>query len=175
MKRTIPRCAYCRHELQGQGMEHEGYTYCSRSCRELGIDRINRSKKTRPWGWGWLSLVLSLGSLMGMNATDTWAQQHHHEYHKDFYQHWKVPTNPSESCCNARITHPNGAETGDCMPVKAEIRKGDWWAYEPITRQWLKIPDERIVWYENPNIFEAHLCFTPQKGVICFKPPDTGG
>lgn len=175
IKTRIIRCGYCRHEVKGVGMQHDGVTYCSRSCRELGIARRSKAFDVVQTPW-YLVLAVLLGAAMLVWATSprkSWAQSHH-QYHQDFYQHWKVPGKPNESCCNARIVHPNGHETGDCMPVKAEVRKGDWWAYEPITRQWLRIPDHTIVRYPNPNLFEAHLCFTPQKGVICFKPPDTG-
>lgn len=173
LKLTIRRCARCRYPVQGDGYHSEGKLFCSKSCCEIFIlDQINRGHGQ--FRCSWLALVISLGVLMGMMATDLRAQ-HHSPYHKDFYQHWRVPTNPSESCCNARITHQNGAETGDCEPTQAKIIKGDWWAWVRQKNEWVKIPDERIVRYPNPNIFEAHICWTFQRGVICFKAPDTGG
>lgn len=177
IKTRIIRCGYCRHEVKGVGMQHDGVTYCSRSCRELGIARRSKAFDVvySPW---YVVLAIIIGALMLVWATSprkSWAQQHHHNYHQDFYQHWKVPGKPNESCCNARIEYPNGAQTGDCEPTRAEVRKGDWYVWVRQKGEWLKVPDEKIVRYPNPNIFESHLCWTPQKGIICFKPADLGG
>ena len=42
-------------------------------------------------------------------------------------------------------------------------------------KQWEKVDDTQIVRYPNPSIFDAHVCWTRSRGIICFKPPDTGG
>ncbi len=54
---------------------------------------------------------------------------HHHEFHQDFYRHWKQP-GTGVSCCDARVTR-DGQEVGDCEPTRAEIRAGAWWAWVP--------------------------------------------
>jgi hypothetical protein len=103
------------------------------------------------------------------------AQDHHHPLHKDFYQHWRDPANPSLSCCNARVEGPDGMEVGDCEPTQAEVRNGQWFAWVRQKREWLAIPDSKVLRERNPNGQDAHLCWTPLRGVICFVGPDTGG
>jgi hypothetical protein len=100
--------------------------------------------------------------------------EHHHPFHKDFYSKWKVPGNPNASCCNARIEQ-DGKETGDCEPARAEVRDGNWYVWIRQVKQWERVYDTQIVRYPNPNIFDAHVCWTQSRGIICFKPPDTGG
>jgi hypothetical protein len=100
--------------------------------------------------------------------------EHHHSFHKDFYSKWKEPGNPDASCCNARIEQ-DGKETGDCEPAKAEVRNGSWYVWIKQVKQWEMVYDTQIVRYPNPNIFDAHVCWTQSRGIICFKPPDTGG
>lgn len=179
IKTRILRCAYCYEAVKSE-YHHDGAVYCSRSCRELGIDKLRRALMKKegvfysPWYLVVGVLLLAFMLVLATSPRKGWAQQHHHQYHQDFYQHWKVPGKPNESCCNARI-EKDGHETGDCEPTKAEIRNGDWWAWVRQKNEWVRIPDEKIVRYPNPNIFEAHHCWTPQKGTICFKPPDTGG
>lgn len=101
--------------------------------------------------------------------------QDHHPLHRDFYRHWKAPDNPTASCCDARMAGPFGGEIGDCEPTQARVVDGRWQAWVRQTGVWIAVPDEKIIREPNPNIFDAHLCWTPQRGVICFKPPDTGG
>ncbi len=101
------------------------------------------------------------------------AQDHHHPLHKDFYQHWRDPANPSISCCNARV-EKDGVEVGDCEPTRAEVRNGQWWAWVRQTREWIAIPESKVLRERNPNGQDAHLCWTPLRGVICFVPADTG-
>lgn len=100
--------------------------------------------------------------------------QDHHPLHRDFYRHWMAPDNPATSCCNARIT-TNGVETGDCEPTEGRIRDGQWQAWIRQTGRWVVVPDVKIIRQPNPNIFDAHVCWTLDRGIICFKPPDTGG
>jgi len=98
----------------------------------------------------------------------------HAQFHRDFYRFWREPGNPNASCCNARI-EADGRESGDCEPTKARVRDGHWEAWVRQIGRWQKIPDEKIIKQPNPNIFDAHLCWTPWRGTICFVPPDTGG
>jgi len=100
--------------------------------------------------------------------------EHHHPFHKNFYSKWKEPGNPNASCCNARIEQ-DGKETGDCEPAKAEVRNGSWYVWIRQVKKWERVYDTQIVRDPNPNIFDAHVCWTQPRGIICFKPPDTGG
>lgn len=110
--------------------------------------------------------VLSIGAAVG---------QDHHPLHRDFYRHWMQPgVHPPLSCCNARV-EVNGIESGDCEPTRGRIRNGQWQAWIRQTGRWLPVPDEKIVREPNPNIFDAHVCWTAERGIICFKPEDTGG
>ena len=90
-----------------------------------------------------------------------------------YYQHWKQPGTDT-SCCNARESVPGGQEVGDCEPAVAELRQGEWYAWERHSQKWLKVPDAKIVRERNPSHEEGHLCWTPWAGIICFVPPDAG-
>lgn len=100
--------------------------------------------------------------------------QDHHPHHKDFYRLWLQP-GTNISCCNARV-EVNGVETGDCEPVKAEVRGGNWWAWLRQESRWLEIPDSRIIRERNPEVGgqQGHLCYSFGR-VLCFVPPDAGG
>ena len=101
--------------------------------------------------------------------------QDHHPAHRDFYRHFMQPgVSPPLSCCDARI-EKDGIETGDCEPTRAEIRGGAWWAWLRQETRWLPIPDAKLIRERNPSGQDAHLCWTPARGVLCFLPPDTGG
>ena len=119
------------------------------------------------------ALAMMVLGLVLLLAAQAFGQDHHHPFHSDFYRHWKNPVNGA-SCCNARI-EVNGHEVGDCEPTKAEIRKGAWWVWIRQTGQWQEVPDVRVLRERNPNTFDAHLCWTPATGIMCFVPPDTGG
>ena len=99
--------------------------------------------------------------------------QDHHPLHRDFYRQWLQP-GTNKSCCNARVM-AWGQEIGDCEPTQAEVRAGQWYAWLRQEGRWLPIPDHRILRERNPNIFDGHLCWRPEEGVICFVPPNTGG
>lgn len=100
--------------------------------------------------------------------------QDHHPLHKDFYRLWLQP-GTQVSCCNARV-ELNGVETGDCEPVKAEVRAGNWWAWLRQESRWIEVPDSRIIRERNPEIGgqQGHLCYSYGR-VLCFVPPDSGG
>lgn len=108
----------------------------------------------------------------GLQAPSPGADQHH-DFHRDFYRYWLQP-GTNKSCCNARVT-AFGHVIGDCEPTQAEIRNGAWFAWNRIEGRWLRIPENRILRERNPSGQDAHLCWTPEQGVICFVPPDTGG
>ena len=124
---------------------------------------------------------LALALALMLAAVEAFAQapsplgqgDHHHPLH-DFYRTWQRPDGLG-SCCNARIVHPNGGETGDCEPARAEVRAGQWWVWVRQIGRWLPVPDEKFIRERNPTVFDAHLCFTPANGIMCFSPPDTGG
>jgi hypothetical protein len=123
------------------------------------------------WAILLLCLVAAIAVKRIANAQD---HQHHHPLHMDFYQHWRDPANPSLSCCNARV-EKDGMEVGDCEPSKAEVRNGAWYVWIRQTREWLQVPDSKVLREKNPNTFDAHVCWTQLRGIICFVPPDTGG
>lgn len=117
--------------------------------------------------------ILALYTLFALSVYPALGQDHH-PLHKDFYHHWRAPDNPNTSCCNARI-ETDGREVGDCEPTQARIVGGNWQAWVRQWGVWLPIPDAKILREKNPNIFDGHLCWTPDRGVICFVPPNTGG
>ena len=119
------------------------------------------------------AFFIGLFILMAIAFQPAKAQDGHMRWHQ-YYQHWKQP-GTEVGCCNARI-NAMGAEVGDCEPTRAELRKGDWYAWERFGSQWIKIPDDRIVRERNPSGEEGHLCFNKYtKQILCFVPPDTGG
>lgn len=115
-----------------------------------------------------LALLIAIGGARAQDAP------HHHPLHQDFYRHWMRPDGLG-SCCNARMALPSGGEIGDCEPTYAEVRAGQWWAWVRQTSEWLMVPDSRIIHVRNPTGQDAHLCWTPAAGIMCFNPPDTGG
>jgi len=123
--------------------------------------------------------MLFLGFAVGRasaQAPSPLGQGDHHPHHADFYRHWMQPgVWPPKSCCNARIRHLNGGETGDCEPTRAEVRGGNWWVWVAQLGSWLPVPDSKIIRVRNPSGQDAHLCWTPTSGILCFSPPDTGG
>jgi hypothetical protein len=124
--------------------------------------------------WAALMLAMIALGLVALGYGIAKAQSpHHHPLHRDFYRNWLQP-GTNKSCCNARVM-AWGQEIGDCEPTQAEVRNGDWYAWNRLTGSWLRIPDSRILREPNPNIFDAHLCWTKESGVICFVPPATGG
>ena len=117
--------------------------------------------------------VISILFLYGSDLRGQ-TQEHHHPLHKDFYQQWKQP-GTNASCCNARIVDATGQEIGDCEPSQARIREGNWEVWIRQIKKWVPVAPEKILRERNPNIFDAHVCWTPERGIICFVPPDTGG
>lgn len=122
----------------------------------------------------WPILTCALITALAGFAIKAPRAQDHHPLHKDFYHHWRAPDNPGTSCCNARI-EKDGRETGDCEPTEGRVRNGHWQAWIRQIGGWLPVPDAKIIREPNPNIFDAHVCWTFERGIICFKPPDMGG
>jgi hypothetical protein len=120
--------------------------------------------------------VLIVGTAIAAMLKPAKAQSGHERWHP-YYMHWNQP-GTTVSCCQARVVHPWG-ETGDCEPTRAELRNGDWYAWERHLARWIRIPDDRIVRERNPSGEEAHLCWLPSEkpdgNILCFVPPDTGG
>ena len=154
IKKRIIRCAYCRHEVHGTGMPHNGILYCSRSCRELGIDRLMRNLAGvySPW----LVVLAILAMLLSMAITDK-AEAH------DPYTGWTIP-GQSKSCCNMK----------DCKATPAKYDRGNWWAFFASRKIWVQVPDDRIVRYKTDDT-DAHLCISEHDGeIFCFRPPVQG-
>lgn len=181
------KCHWCTGTLHGlPRINHVPGTdryYCTQSCRDEG--EKDHAKRVPPLQSRWyLAVAGMLAVLMIAFASTPRARaqdeaehkptDHHHPFHKDFYAKWKEPGNPNASCCNARIEQ-DGHETGDCEPSKAEVRNGDWYVWIKQVKKWERVDDNQIVRDPNPNIFDAHVCWTQSRGIICFKPPDTGG
>lgn len=124
-------------------------------------------------------VAFNIAALIFMWAVIACAQQPHHPLHEDFYRHWMTPDNPNASCCDARVT-VDGVEKGDCEPTKAKMVKDAegvprWFAYIRQLNAYVPVPDAKILRERNPNVFDAHVCWTPDRGIICFVPEDTGG
>lgn len=123
-------------------------------------------------------IVLAFGAVLQVFLPLKARAQDHHPNHADFYKKWMRPDGSGLSCCDARMER-GGVETGDCEPTKAELRRGGdgvvrWHAWLRQESRWLEIPDNKLVRERNPNIFDAHLCWS--WGIIhCFSPPSTGG
>lgn len=122
-------------------------------------------------------LLISLGMVLAylfLGAGVARAQDHH-PLHRDFYQHWKQPGSEL-SCCNARI-EVDGVERGDCEPTDAKLIAGRWYARLPHAGAYIEVPDTKILREHNPTQggVDAHLCYTPASGVLCFVPPFGGG
>lgn len=111
---------------------------------------------------------------MGLSACPVAAPaQNHHPLHHDFYRHWIDPVTGG-SCCNARV-EINGTETGDCEPTNAKIVAGQWFVWVRQLNAYIPVPDIRVIRERNPTGQDAHICWQPNRGVICFVPEDTGG
>jgi hypothetical protein len=118
-----------------------------------------------------ITLAMVMAALL--IASSVKGQSGHERWHQ-YYRGWKMP-GTNISCCHARVDQ-GGVEVGDCEPTRAELRNGDWYAWERFSGQWIHIPDKHIVRERNPSGEEGHLCFNQYtKQIMCFVPPDTGG
>lgn len=158
--KRLQRCGYCRHEVQGVGMPHEGVLYCSRSCRELGISA--RSKKAR--GWGWLSVLIFFIAGLTFTPRPAWAQNPGHAEHHDTYKDW-VQSNGFSSCCNG--DDPKTGVKGDCRPALAYQDPDDELWRVLIRGEWIEVPPAAIRDYHTPD-GNSHVCETVRNGIMCF-------
>lgn len=159
------------------------YSHCS--CfrtRCLGGTRLPwASRRRTQWHLGFaMALVVSVIALCFTPKTEA-EELGHLLYHDSDYRHWNQP-GTNISCCSDH----------DCAPVKAELRKGKWFALRqtewfdvpdekgpgewlPLRQsQWIEVPDGKIIHERNPTVEGGHLCYSNGK-VICFVPPNTGG
>lgn len=92
------------------------------------------------------------------------------EAHKSFYWYLTrpdIPAAPRGSCCS----------DGDCYATPARIQDGRWWALRREDRQWIEIPEYRVV--TRPDELarrpdhQATLCAVPTF-IYCFVPPEGG-
>jgi hypothetical protein len=100
-----------------------------------------------------------------------------HAEHHDVYKTWcqpgrEKPCLPYQSCCNERKEDGSG----DCYPTDAEFIDGHWSARLWRSKEWIIIPDEKIIKEINPDTTgsRAHLCEVYGQ-VLCFVPPFGGG
>jgi len=85
----------------------------------------------------------------------------------DQYTDWKMPDNPSVSCCNQRVEHADGHVTGDCRPVTASpIGNGAWKV--TVDGHDVIVPPEKVMKMPSPD-GRSHWCGV---GVVtyCFVP-----
>jgi hypothetical protein len=109
-------------------------------------------------------------------AHRAYAQDHtqgHMRYHAQ-YMFWKQPGSEA-SCCNARVTYPNGTYTGDCFPTPFRLIGGHWQALKAPEDggEWVDVPDAKIIREHNPDPsgVTGHLCWSQYAGVLCAVPP----
>lgn len=91
------------------------------------------------------------------------AQEHHHPpedagIHEKFYKTWMRPDHPTLSCCDLK----------DCYPSEAKFERGNWYAKQRETGQWVKIPPEKIEHNRDAPDARAHVCMSPYGDVFCF-------
>ena len=113
---------------------------------------------------GWLRWIVLWLSLIGLGLIllgyGIAKAQHNHTQHHDWYRSLQTPQ--GYSCCNGTV---DGKE-GDCRPVRAEARDGEWWAY--FGGRWQPVPPSRILPDRLNRVpLYAHIC--EQDGYVrCF-------
>jgi hypothetical protein len=86
-----------------------------------------------------------------------------HAQHHDWYRSLTKP-GTATSCCNAM--RPDGE--GDCRPVRAVLREGEWFALIP-GEGWLPVPRDVILPDDmNREPLEAHACRSKAGTWHCF-------
>lgn len=76
----------------------------------------------------------------------------------DIYHEWKVPANPSVSCCNDK----------DCRPTRAYLdNDGFWQAWNG--EKWLRVPEGALLPTDHAKDGRSHLCSWGDH-VYCFTP-----
>lgn len=96
-------------------------------------------------------------------AYEAHGQEHHHppqdaQIHEKFYSTWMMPDHPSSSCCNKE----------DCYPTEARFKRGQWWARQRETGQWMRIPPEKVERDRDSPDARAHVCASKAGYVYCF-------
>jgi hypothetical protein len=92
--------------------------------------------------------------------------QEHAQLHDTFYQNLIRPDIPGArpgSCCGNM----------DCYPTRAEFKQGQWWALRREDKQWIPVPNERVIKNEVSPDGRAHLCATLYF-TYCFIPEPSG-
>jgi hypothetical protein len=90
----------------------------------------------------------------------------HAQLHDQFYHSLIRPDVPNAapgSCCGGM----------DCYPTQAEYRGGQWWALRREDKEWIPVPNERVIRDEISPDGRAHLCATVTF-VYCFIPAPSG-
>ena len=97
----------------------------------------------------------------------------HMELH-EYYRILRVPSIPDSvpgSCCNMRVTLPDGTVVGDCRPVRAWLDdSGVWHAIDDGEE--IIIPDSSIIRDDQPPAPDgnSHLCKSISGTIYCFTP-----
>ncbi len=162
-----------RNIFRGKDSSHE---YCSEKCLVRGLDRELRYKATLAGKINspWYLVLAALFTIFVLGFTiHPKARAQGHQHH-DFYQHWKIP-GTEKSCCNARFDQ-HGVERGDCEVATFELRNGEWYAYVPMLKKVIPIPDAKIIREKNPDPTgrDGHTCTSRQTGELLCAVPPTG-
>ena len=92
----------------------------------------------------------------------------------EYYRILRVPSIPDSvpgSCCNMRVTLPDGTVVGDCRPVRAWLDdSGVWHAIDDGEE--IIIPDSSIIRDDQPPAPDgnSHLCKSISGTIYCFTP-----
>ena len=79
----------------------------------------------------------------------------------DPYSEWRVPNNPSVSCCHGNDCRPTRAYFGD---------DGLWWAHDG--RAYVPVPPERLLPKDLAKDGRSHIC-EKAGWIYCFSPGET--
>ena len=100
-------------------------------------------------------IVVLIAAALAFVAVRASAQHHHPPQdvaiHERFYRTWKMPDNPSVSCCDNR----------DCYPTEAKIIDGTWFARRREDGVWLRVPPEKVEQNRDNPDGRNHLCAPP--------------
>ena len=99
-----------------------------------------------------------------LTVVPAFAQHSHEGAAGRFYETWRKPDNPSQSCCSHM----------DCYATEARFRDGEWYALRREDGKWLHVPQEKIETERNNPDGRNHLCAHPpitgSNVPLCFIP-----
>ena len=117
--------------------------------------------------WCCLCLLTS-GSLRAQQAGEDQVARHHPPQdmalHEKFYSTWRMPDNPSASCCN----------NADCYPTEIQYVDGNIYAKRREDGKFILVPAEKVERNRDNPDGRNHLCAPPpnfshtSETVFCF-------